>query len=352
MINFFRKIRKKLADDNKPLKYMRYAIGEIVLVVVGILIALQINNWNEDKKTQHRLTDFLTEIQNDLSADILKANDIIDKFIAQDSILRNIRQNKVSYSFEKYIENRQSLMLIYEFENFRLQSKGYEGLVQNIDNIPIIYTDLMDDLNFVYVTNKYDMEAFNERVKANTYNNIDNLKNKDWSSLFWDWEINDDMIDYFQSNSFKTEAVHYFNDLSRFILHVIKFKIVAIESYKEIAKLKSENTPLPVHVNYTYPNPEVLSQFEGVFQIVRKETTETDEQPQQEFIIEENLLNWHYTYEDVNYNQDFNVPLYWHKNQMFFNFLGPVIWVFNIKNESKIINTVRINGRWDSYEKK
>jgi len=48
MIPFFRKIRKKLADDNKPMKYARYAIGEIVLVVMGILIALQINNWNEE----------------------------------------------------------------------------------------------------------------------------------------------------------------------------------------------------------------------------------------------------------------------------------------------------------------
>ena len=52
MINFFRKIRKKLADDNKPLKYARYAIGEIVLVVIGILIALSINNWNEGRKDQ------------------------------------------------------------------------------------------------------------------------------------------------------------------------------------------------------------------------------------------------------------------------------------------------------------
>ena len=47
MINFFRKISKQLADDNKPLKYLRYAIGEILLVVIGILIALQINAWNE-----------------------------------------------------------------------------------------------------------------------------------------------------------------------------------------------------------------------------------------------------------------------------------------------------------------
>ena len=49
MINFFRKIRKKMADDNKPMKYMRYAIGEIILVVIGILIALSINNWNEKR---------------------------------------------------------------------------------------------------------------------------------------------------------------------------------------------------------------------------------------------------------------------------------------------------------------
>ena len=51
MINFFRKIRKQLADDNKPLKYIRYAIGEIVLVMIGILLALQVNNWNEDRKS-------------------------------------------------------------------------------------------------------------------------------------------------------------------------------------------------------------------------------------------------------------------------------------------------------------
>ena len=48
MIPFFRKIRKKMADDNQALKYIRYAIGEIVLVVIGILIALQINNWNKE----------------------------------------------------------------------------------------------------------------------------------------------------------------------------------------------------------------------------------------------------------------------------------------------------------------
>lgn len=51
MIKFFRKIRKNLLTENKMSKYFFYAIGEIVLVVIGILIALQINNWNADQKT-------------------------------------------------------------------------------------------------------------------------------------------------------------------------------------------------------------------------------------------------------------------------------------------------------------
>ncbi len=63
MINFFRKIRKKLADDNKPMKYMRYAIGEILLVVIGILIALSINNWNEKRKLQIEEIKILNEYE-------------------------------------------------------------------------------------------------------------------------------------------------------------------------------------------------------------------------------------------------------------------------------------------------
>jgi hypothetical protein len=51
MIKLFKKIRQNLLLENKTSKYFKYAIGEIVLVVIGILIALQINNWNENKKS-------------------------------------------------------------------------------------------------------------------------------------------------------------------------------------------------------------------------------------------------------------------------------------------------------------
>jgi hypothetical protein len=49
VIKFFRNIRKNLPNESKMTKYFKYAIGEIVLVVIGILIALQINNWNQNR---------------------------------------------------------------------------------------------------------------------------------------------------------------------------------------------------------------------------------------------------------------------------------------------------------------
>ena len=80
MIPFFRKIRKKLADDNKPIKYLRYAIGEIVLVVIGILIAIQINNWNEDYKSKKKERGYLINLQQDLKADSLRLSELKNDF--------------------------------------------------------------------------------------------------------------------------------------------------------------------------------------------------------------------------------------------------------------------------------
>lgn len=65
MIKFFRRIRQRLLTENKFTKYILYAIGEIVLVVIGILIALQINNWNEGRKDQAEAIKILKKLQSE-----------------------------------------------------------------------------------------------------------------------------------------------------------------------------------------------------------------------------------------------------------------------------------------------
>jgi len=66
MIKFFRRIRQNLLYEGKTSKYFKYAIGEIVLVVIGILIALSINNWNQNRIEQDKEQVYLTNIKRDL----------------------------------------------------------------------------------------------------------------------------------------------------------------------------------------------------------------------------------------------------------------------------------------------
>ena len=79
MIKFFRKIRQKMLTENKFSKYLLYAIGEIVLVVIGILIALQINNWNESNKLKKEETLYLERLIIDLEKDTFYYNKNIDR---------------------------------------------------------------------------------------------------------------------------------------------------------------------------------------------------------------------------------------------------------------------------------
>ncbi|NNM17997.1 MAG: hypothetical protein HKP24_05445 [Croceitalea sp.] len=77
MINLFKGIRRRLWSDKNFTKYVLYAIGEIVLVVIGILIALQINNWKEQQKLNQLQTVYLERMVNDLSQDLLNFDNVI-----------------------------------------------------------------------------------------------------------------------------------------------------------------------------------------------------------------------------------------------------------------------------------
>jgi uncharacterized membrane protein YgaE (UPF0421/DUF939 family) len=93
MLNFFRKTRKEFADDNKFIKYSKYAIGEILLVVIGILIALQINNWNEERKIRILERAVLIDIKKSLLSDIENQIDPNLEQLNQDMLnIKHIRQ--------------------------------------------------------------------------------------------------------------------------------------------------------------------------------------------------------------------------------------------------------------------
>src|SRR6056297_1262098 len=86
MIKFFRKIRQNLLMENKTGKYFKYAIGEIVLVVIGILIALQIDNWNNDRNDRKLEKHYVLGLINDLKSDSIAVYDL--KIISNEQVRR------------------------------------------------------------------------------------------------------------------------------------------------------------------------------------------------------------------------------------------------------------------------
>ena len=77
-MRFFRKIRQKLLLGNKLGKYLPYAIGEIFLLVIGILIALQINNWNQRKQNQKLELEYLSGLKTNLNDDIVELSKLFE----------------------------------------------------------------------------------------------------------------------------------------------------------------------------------------------------------------------------------------------------------------------------------
>ena len=92
MIKFFRLIRQQLLSEGKTGKYFKYAIGEIILVVIGILIALGINNWNQNRKTEEQIKQFLISLKSDLRNDLIEIKAVTET--------QSMRYNRITEAIE------------------------------------------------------------------------------------------------------------------------------------------------------------------------------------------------------------------------------------------------------------
>ena len=127
MLRFFRTLRHRLLTENRVSKYLLYAVGEIVLVVIGILIALQINNWNEARKRRVIEIEVYKEIFHELSETLLSIKDDLEDH------LRNQKSNEiVNQVLLQKMEYRDSLeyhlALVADEEMLTLTASGYESL--------------------------------------------------------------------------------------------------------------------------------------------------------------------------------------------------------------------------------
>jgi len=165
MFKFFRRIRYNLLSKNKTGKYLKYAIGEIVLVVIGILIALQINNWNNLRVEANREQSILRNLRSDFNDNVDQLNGVYDgtkqSYLASVELLEIIKEDGPinPNEIEKLLNS-----IINDFSSLDLSSSSIEEIInsgslniikddklrEQISNWSLIVADSEDDIEIYY----------------------------------------------------------------------------------------------------------------------------------------------------------------------------------------------------------
>ncbi len=166
MIKIFRKIRQKMLNENKFSKYLLYAIGEIVLVVIGILIALWLNNLNAISQNKEKADIMLLEIRENLVSDTLLIREISTFNAEKNSDIIEFMQIAAEKKITPELGARMLHLLsegtLFTNVSFKSNSTGYKTLT-NSGNIEIITnTELRNQLTQYYLINS--IAAFDELI--------------------------------------------------------------------------------------------------------------------------------------------------------------------------------------------
>lgn len=157
-MKLFRKIRQQLLTENKFTKYLLYAIGEVILVVIGILIALQINNNNDLRKARIKEVHYLKNIKTDLQINTLE----LDRYIeTRTEYIESAKRIISHFEGEPIIDfsafNADGVM-IYSWQKFYQNNNTFQELV-NSGNLALISNDSIKNMLL-------DIESLYKKMKS------------------------------------------------------------------------------------------------------------------------------------------------------------------------------------------
>jgi hypothetical protein len=296
MIKLFRKIRQRLITENLPgrqagkfSKYILYAIGEIILVVIGILIALWLNTLNQEKAQQNKIDSILVKIQNDILQDIDNADWLLENYMRKDSIYTRMMRDDLSPEDIKAMPKSSSYspdFVTTWWMEYHIQTNGYNLLKENIDIVPKKYDDLIKTLDEIYTYNRTTFETYNNNsgdiARQYKYYLSDN---QPWNAVDeFNGKRSDAKIEFILNNpKFKNQMADMLGSVSAMVWEFSNYKYEITELYLEINRLLGESArPLPKVIRLTsVANTQDAEDFVGIYQfsdghrnILKSETIE------------------------------------------------------------------------------
>jgi hypothetical protein len=253
-------------EKNKTGKYLKYAISEIVLMVIGILIALYLNNLNETYTIKTKTDIILEDVLNELNTNIAKIESEIDFFHKIDSVFWAIKQNRVTKDTYKDPAHREFKNMTNRLNQFQLTNDAYQLLIANRENLYLEYKPVLNSLNILDSKLKARADIFDDESMQIVKTNI-----KFYSDNF-SWYSDDTEIGNENRNNYMLKDYGYKNKVYLFHNFAVRnhlgvalaYRSKAIEFYAEIAMLldKAKTTP-----SFTFTNSQ-SQQFIGHYEAV------------------------------------------------------------------------------------
>ena len=228
MIKVFHKIREKMLNQGKIGSYLKYAIGEIILVVIGILIALQVNNWNEERKNQQQLYSIYSAIEDDLRMDIKDINSVISGMQVNEPCFLQVINGEMTQ--EIYESHRKCAYILSGFPDISMRQNAFNLLSEFHGYEKEKQKETIKAINEFYTY--YNTEiAVDQKSVTDVFNSRDAYwaKKYPWYSDYLFKKPNQAFIEY-ALNSYE-----YKNEVSIFYFVFFKLYVTMLKSYKQDA---------------------------------------------------------------------------------------------------------------------
>ena len=212
MIKFFRNIRKQLLGEGKTGNYFKYAIGEILLVMIGILLALQVNNWNTNNTTNDLLIDTFKKIKIDLENDIRLLTKILKDGELQEANSKAIISRNYDLNDMTIRQKRRLFHTGLSSNLFSTSTAGYDKLNAIDGVIPEKYMETIDLANYHFITvSKMTQDIYKSQFELiqSRHNYLEN--NEAWYANF-------------RSGGFSKEAEAFFTKNPIYLNWIVRFK--------------------------------------------------------------------------------------------------------------------------------
>lgn len=221
----FRKNRQSAMEGKKVGSYLQYAVSEVFLVVLGILIAVSINNWNEARQQQRVLNNILSAVANDLEIDTMEVGLIVKRYETLEPYFAQVQD---SLDREGLKACNICAGLITSFSTFAMEERGY-NLLQNFVNASDEKQDtVVQHIVHFYKTYQGLVSVVEESIRDGVNGTLEQWRDDyDWYSGFINGQLTEEYWDYVSENP------KYKNRLAHHYLYVYKNYVPICKSFKE-----------------------------------------------------------------------------------------------------------------------